>query len=179
MFALVDGFVDGESVINSLVCNVSFNVCETDDLQTLIIKDLEHRDDKNGYIYESVFLENGNINNLSYCLTNTDKVRNKDLFYYVCIVSWLPVILALLGYYFLAKGNVLAVLASVLILLMFAVPGWKKASKVKKYYSNEFANEILNAEYNKLITNNNTNEPKDIIGKATYKALDLLFKKKK
>lgn len=180
LFALVDGFVDGESVVNSLVCNVSFNVFETDDSQTLIIKDLEHRDDKNGYIYESVFIDNSNINNLSYHLINTDKVRNKALFYYIFVVSWLPVILILLGYYFLAKGNVLAILASILILLVFAIPSWKKASRVKKYYSNEFANEKLNAEYNKIITKNNkTDMPKDMLGRATYKALELLFKNKK
>lgn len=180
LFALVDGFIDGESVVNSLVCDVSFNVCETDDLQTLIIKDLEHRDDKNGYIYESVFIDNSNINNLSYHLTNTDKVQNRALFYYVFVVSWLPIIIVLLGYYFLAKGNVSAILASVLILLVFAIPSWKKASRVKKYYNNEIANEKLNTEYNKIITNNNKPDmPKDMIGKATYKALDFLFKKKK
>lgn len=180
LFALVDGFVDGESVINSLVCDLSFDICETDDLQTLIIKDLEYRDDKNGYIYESVYIENINVSNLVYRLTNTAKTRKKALFYYVFIVSWLPFILALLGYYFLVKGNVLAILASILILFVFAIPSWKKASRVKKYYSNEFANEKLNAEYNKIITKNNKNDmPKDIIGKATYKALDLLFKKKK
>lgn len=180
LFALVDGFVDGESVINSLVCDVSFDISESDDLQTIVIKDLEHRDDKNGYIYESVYIENDNINNLVYRLTNTDKARKKALFYYVFIVSWLPFILALLGYYFLVKGNVLAILASILILLVFAIPSWKKASRVKKYYSNEFANEKLNAEYNKIITKNNkTDMPKDVIGRATYKVLDLLFKKKK
>lgn len=180
LFALVDGFVDGESVINSLVCDVSFDICETDDLQTLTIKDLEHRDDKNGYIYESVYIENNNSNNFVYRLTNTDKARKKALFYYVFIVSWLPFILALLGYYFLVKGNVLAILAGILILFVFAIPSWKKASRVKKYYSNEFVNEKLNAEYNKIITKNNKPDmPKDMIGKATYKALDLLFKKKK
>ena len=180
LFALVDGFVDGESVINSLVCDVSFDISESDDLQTIVIKDLEHRDDKNGYIYESVYIENDNINNLVYRLTNTDKARKKALFYYVFIVSWLPFILALLGYYFLVKGNVLAILASILILLVFAIPSWKKASRVKKYYSNEFANEKLNAEYNKIISKNNkTDMPKDVIGRATYKVLDLLFKKKK
>ena len=180
LFALVDGFVDGESVINSLVCDVSFDINESDDLQTIVIKDLEHRDDKNGYIYESVYIENNNINNLVYRLTNTDKARKKALFYYVFIVSWLPFILALLGYYFLVKGNVLAILASILILLVFAIPSWKKASRVKKYYSNEFANKKLNAEYNKIITKNNKADmPKDVIGKATYKALDLFFKKKK
>ena len=77
LFALVDGFVDGESVINSLVCDLSFDICETDDLQTLIIKDLEYRDDKNGYIYESVYIENINVSNLVYRLTNTAKTRKK------------------------------------------------------------------------------------------------------
>lgn len=180
LFAIIDGFVDGESVINSLVCDVSFDISESDDLQTIVIKDLEHRDDKNGYIYESVYVENNNINNLVYHLTNTDKVRKKALFYYVFIVSWLPFVLALLGYYFLMKGNVLAILASILILLVFAIPSWKKALLVKKYYSNEFANEKLNAEYSKIKTKNNKPDfPEDMIGKATYKALDFLFKKKK
>lgn len=178
LFALIDGFVDGESVINSLVCNVTFNVCASDDSQTLIIKDLECRDNKNGYIYESVFIENDNVNNLFYSLTNVDKARKKALFYYIFIVSWAPVLTALLSYYFLAKGNVSVILTSLLILFVFAIPSWKKASRVKKHYSSEFANEILNEEYIKIITNNNKiDEPKNIIEKATYKVLDLVFKK--
>ena len=88
LFALVDGFVDGESVINSLVCDVSFDIIESDDLQTIVIKDLEQRDDKNGYIYESVYIENNNINNLVYRLTNTDKARKKALFYYSFRWNW-------------------------------------------------------------------------------------------
>ena len=61
---LLFALVDGESVLNSLVCDVSFDISESDDLQTIVIKDLEHRDDKNEYIYESVYIENNNINNL-------------------------------------------------------------------------------------------------------------------
>ncbi len=56
------------------------------------------------------------------------------------------------------------------IIFVFAIPGWKKASRVKKYYSSEFANEILNSKYRKIIANDTkTAEPKDIIGKATIK----------
>ncbi len=178
LFALVDGFVDGESVVNSLVCDITFNVCANNDLQTLIIKDLECRDNKNGYIYESVFIESDNVSNLFYHLTNVDKARKKALFYYISVVSWLPVIIVLLGFYFLGNGAISALLVSLLILFVFTIPSWKKATKVKKHYSSEFANEILNAEYTKIITNNNkVDEPKNIIEKTTYKILDLLFKK--
>lgn len=182
LFALVDGFTDGESVINSLVCDVSFNVSSADDSQTIIVKDLEYRDDKNGYIYESLYIESNSVKDVFYDLTNTDKARKKALFYYIFIVSWLPFIVALLGYYFLIKGNILAILASLLILFFFTIPSWKKALRVKKYYSSEYANEILITESKKITANNNNaviKEPTDIIGKATHKALDLLFKKKK
>lgn len=180
LFALIDGFVDGESVINSLVCDVCFNICAGDVSHTLVIKDLECRDDKNGYIYESVYIENNNINNLFYRLTDTGKARKKALFYYIFIVSWLPFITVLLGHYFLAEGGLSEIVICLLLLFVFAIPSWKKASRMKKYYSNEFANERLKAEYKKMITNSNkTDEPEDVIGRATYKALDLLFKKKK
>ena len=180
LFALIDGFVDGESVINSLVCNVSFDINTIEDSQTIVIKDIEHRDDKNGYIYESVYPENSSLKNITYSLTNTDKARKKALFYYIFVVSWLPVLIALSGYYFLVKGNVLAILTALLILLVFTIPSWKKANKMKKYYSSEYANEMLNKEY-EIITSDikTTNEPTDIIGKATYKVLDFLFKNKK
>ncbi len=179
LFILIDGFFDCESVVNNLVCDFSFNICETGDLQTLIIKDIEHRDDKNGYIYESVFVENDNVSNLLYSLTNTDKARKKALFFYIFIVSWLPFILGLLGYCLFAQKSISAIAASVLILLVFAIPAWKKAARVKKYYSNEYANEKLNEEYKNIKADNITNEPKDIAGKSIYKALDFLFKKKK
>lgn len=180
LFALIDGFVDGESVINSLVCNVSFDINTIEDSQTIVIKDIEHRDDKNGYIYESVYPENSSLKNITYSLTNTDKARKKALFYYIFVVSWLPVLIALSGYYFLVKGNVLAILAALLILLVFTIPSWKKANKMKKYYSSEYANKMLNKEY-EIITSDikTTNEPTYIIGKATYKVLDFLFKNKK
>lgn len=179
LFALVDGFIDGESVINSLVCDVSFNVY-TDKSQTLIIKDLECRDDKNGYIYESVYIENNTISNLFYRLTDTNKARKKALFYYIFIVSWLPLITALSGYYILVARDISTLLISLLLLFVFAIPSWKKASKVNKYYSNEYANEMLKAEHKRVITNTDKHdEPNSVIKKTTYKALDFLFKRKK
>ena len=81
LFAVIDGFVDGESVIHSLFCYASFHIKESATEQTIILKDLEYRDDKHGYIYESVYAENENIENLSYSLQEMQHARKKSLFY--------------------------------------------------------------------------------------------------
>lgn len=183
LYAVVDGFVDGESVINSLYCDITLDITSQQSNNIIILEDLEHRDDKNGYIYESVFIKaDCIIKNISYNLKNTNKARKKALFYYIFIVSWLPIILSLLGYYLLFKGNVLAVFASLLIFMIFTIPSWRKASKVKKYYSNEYAKQVLLHQFDKLKyekQKNNFDAPNDVLSKSVYKTLNFLFKKNK
>lgn len=82
----------------------------------------------------------------------------------------------------LFKGNILAIFASLLIFLVFTIPSWRKASKVKKYYSTEYANQVLlnyadKQNFNE--ENNSFNVPNDFLGKSLYKTLDFLFKRKK
>lgn len=183
LFAIIDGFVDGESVINSLYCDATIHVASQSSNNTIILKDLEYRDDKNGYIYESVYIiDDGITKKVSYNLKNTDKARKRALFYYNFVVSWLPIIVVLLGYYLLFKGNILAVFASLLIFVVFTIPSWRKASKVKKHYSTEYANQVLldyadKQNFNE--ENNSFNVPNDFLGKSLYKTLDFLFKRKK
>ena len=182
LFAIIDGFVDGESVINCLYCDATIHIVPQPSSDTIILKGLEYRDDKNGYIYESVHVKDDGITQtISYNLKNTDKAKKRALFYYRFVVSWLPFIIVLLGYYFLFKGNILAVLASLLVFAVFTIPSWRKASKVKKYYSTQYANQaLLNhvAMLNSQENNNGLNTPNDLIGKAVYKSLDFLFKRK-
>lgn len=183
LFAIIDGFVDGESVTNSLYCDATIHVASQPSNNTIILKDLEYRDDKNGYIYESVYIKDDGITkNISYNLRNTDKARKRALFYYKFVVSWLPIIIVLLGYYLLFKGNILAIFASLLILVVFSIPSWRKASKVKKYYSSEYANQVLLNyidKQNSKEENNRLNVPNDFLGKSLYKTLDFLFKRNK
>ncbi|MCM1508738.1 MAG: hypothetical protein NC177_16645 [Ruminococcus flavefaciens] len=181
LFALVDGFIDGESVINSLVCSASFNI-DIKTNTTIVLKDLEYRDDKNGYIYESIYIDcdKNMIENLTYKLISIEKARKRSMFYYICVVSWLPILMILVGRV-IYNGNILALIASIVVLLIFSLPSWKKASKVKIFYSNEYASKCLKEKIEEMsFINNNeqtTDYPKDVIGKATYKLLDKLFKK--
>ncbi len=182
LFAIIDGFVDGESVTNSLYCDATIHIASQPSFDTIILKDLEYRDDKNGYIYESVCTKDDGITkNISYSLRNTDKARKKALFYYKFVVSWLPVIIVLLGYYLLFKGNILTIFASLLIFFVFTIPSWRKAYKVKKYYSTEYANQVLLNYIDKQNSEekNDLNVPKDGLWKSVYKTLDFLFKRNK
>lgn len=183
IYALVDGFIDGESVVNSLVCDASFDVAQSDSDVTVELKNLEYRDDKNGYIYESTYVECDKdiISNLKYSLTDVEKARKKSMFYYIFVVSWLPVLLIFLGF-LICYGNILDVIAVLGILCIFSVPSWKKARKVKVFYTDEIANKFLSEkaiEMSSKVDCQDAEQPKDIVGKMTYKVLDALFKKKK
>ena len=46
LFAKLDGFIDAEHVINSLVCTADAVISSTDDNAVLVLKDLRYRDDK-------------------------------------------------------------------------------------------------------------------------------------
>lgn len=61
LFGVIDGFVDGESLINSLYCDATIHISSQLSNNTIILKDLEYRDDKNGYIYESVYIKDDGI----------------------------------------------------------------------------------------------------------------------
>lgn len=182
LFALVDGFVSEESVVNSLVCNLTFDIVsyQTDTLITL--KDLQYRDDNNGYIYNSVYADcnNNTIANLSYELTDTQAVRKKSLFYYIGIVSWMPVLIVLLILTILFE-ELGCIFAGALLFFVFSVPSFKKAYKTKKFYSTEYANEVLLSQFDKQKANYGNPvipEPKGFIEKTIHKILDFIFKKK-
>lgn len=182
LFAFIDGFVSEESVVNSLVCNATFDIQsqQTDSLITL--KDLQYRDDNNGYIYNSVYADcnNNTIANLSYELTDTQAVRKKSLFYYIGIVSWMPVLIVLLILTILFE-ELGYIFAGALLFFVLSVPSFKKAYKTKKFYSTEYANEVLLSQFDKQKANYGNPvipEPKGFIEKTIHKILDFIFKKK-
>ncbi|MBR3802848.1 MAG: hypothetical protein IKK37_05295 [Clostridia bacterium] len=182
LFALIDGFVSEESVINSLVCNASFYIPASTTDCSVTFKDLQHRDDDNGYIYDSVYIDcnNAEITNLSYELTDTVKAHKKSLFCYIALVSGMPINIILLILMLIFK-DIGFIFAGVLILLFFTIPSLKKAYKTKKYYSTEYANDVLVAKFEELKANSGNPvipEAKGVIEKSVHKALDFIFKKK-
>ena len=182
--ALINGFIDDECVLNDLYCNVSFNVAMTAESDaTIVLKDLVYRDDKIGYIYNSVYVESNDsaINNITYNLTDTEKPRKKSLFYYIFICSWMPTLLALLSI-FLLYDDILAIIAFIIIFFTDSVPSWKKAAKIKYYYSDNFVNEVLLNQAMKQKQNNGNpviNQSNDMFTKAIHKGLDFLTGKHK
>lgn len=182
LFAMIDGFVSEESVINSLVCNFTFDIVSYQTDTLIILKDLQYRDDNNGYIYNSVYIDcnNNTIANLSYELTDTQTIRKKSLFYYIGIVSWMPVLIVLLMLTILFE-ELGYIFAGILLFFVFSVPSFKKAYKTKKFYSTEYANEVLLSQFNKQKANSGNPvipEPKGFVEKTIHKILDFIFKKK-
>lgn len=181
LYALIDGFVDSESVVNSLVCNVSFSVINPHfDSVIVELKDLEYRDDQNGYIYESVYVkcENGTVCDTKYTLTDVKKSRRKALFYYICVTSWLPVIMLLLGL-FIDEPDFLTAVATIIILCVASVPSWRKAGKLKSYYTNEKADILLNKRIAQLMSNSGEQKEehsKNFFNRMMFKFFDKIFK---
>lgn len=184
LYALIDGFINDESVVNVINCNAEFELYFTvlNHCETICIESLETRDG-NQCIYDSIYLKNARmaVQKSRYFLTETKTQKNKSLFYQVFITSYLPILVLLLAY-FLCTGNVFAAIAGTLILLVFSIPSWRKASKIKKYYSSENAQVFLSMEEIKQRQNNDKpvqEVPQDVIGKAVYNALDKILGKKK
>ena len=181
LFALIDGFFSEENIICSFNCNFKIDLCLIDDVSEIIFKNLYARDDKNGYIYNSLFVQTQNfkILNMKYRLFNTDKTRKKAMLYLIFITSWLPVLLFLL-YQFLISGSVSMLVAFFVILIVFSIPNWKKANKTKIYFNDKKATEILVKEYERLKSNewNPNIRPKNCIDKTIFKILDSIFGKK-
>lgn len=176
-FALIDGFIDESGVINSLNCNATFDLQISENDNIITVEQIEARNDKQGIIYQSVYLKNDKnvIAATDYKLTNIEKQRKKSMFYLVFITSWLPVLFILLGV-FLYYGNIFAPISFIFILIFFAIPSWKKAARLKMYYDSQYANKLLFEKIQNII-NNVQDIPNDFVGKAVYKTLDKIFKK--
>lgn len=182
LFALIDGFVSEENVICCFNCNLKVALCLTENTSEVVFKNIEARDDKNGYIYNSLFVlpRELNVNIMKYQLINTERSRRKALFYLIFLTSLLPFLIVLL-IKFLSSGNVYAIIAFLVILILFSIPNWRKANRTKLYFNDVKATEMLVNEYKRLELNNwNTNiEPEGSIDKAMFKILDFIFGKKR
>lgn len=178
IYAVIDGYIYHESVINKLVCNTSFTVKEINSNVTVKLKNVDKISDKNDYIYNSVFAESdgGFVGNLRYSLTDTQKARKKSLIYYIFVCSWLP--LLLIGLICLAIDVDFSSVVLAILGFAMAIPSWKKASKVKTFYKSETADRLLNEAVAEIIANGG--KPKETVpeskfSKFIYRILDTIF----
>lgn len=186
LFAAIDGILSEDHIINMIKCNASFELYLPYDNSTVVLSELEARKKENDYIYQSVYPsgDSGSVESVSFFKTDTKKQEKKCKFYYGFITSWIfpiAVGLALLLFSGNTVGIVFGVIVSILWLLAFSIPSWKKASRVKKFYSDESANKYLNeriAEINRMGSPDAVAPPDDFIGRQVYKALDKIFGKK-
>lgn len=181
LFALIDGFVSEEHIISSFNCNFFVDLNLQEPVCEIVFRDLVARDDKNGYIYHSLLVQtrSADVLHIEYNMFNTEKSKKKTLFYFGFIASWVPILLVL-TFIFIFKGNIITFVAIFLILLMFSIPSWRKATRVKYFYSNKKANEMLLSEYNRLKLNgwNTKVEPNNSFDKVVFKIMDFAFNKK-
>lgn len=187
IYALIDGFIDEESVVNAVHYDAEFDLVadDTEFVKTISIDPLEARNDKAGFIYFSVYLNSPHVHvtQTRYLPTDTKKQKSKSMFYLACVASalWLelPVILAAL-----ASGYYVILFSLLLFVSCWTIPAFKKAFRLKSYFAEET---VISALKEKEIEYNNNNGgpaqyvPDTLLGKmvdkAVNKALDKIFKK--
>lgn len=186
--ALIDGFIDEESVVNAIHYDAEFDLVaeDTEFIKTISIDQLEARNDKSGFAYFSVYLNSPHVHvtQTRYLPTDTKKQKIKSMFYLTCIASALcleiPVIIAAL-----ASGYYVILFSLLLFVPCWTMPAFKKAFRLKHYFAEET---VISALKEKEIEYNNNNGgpaqyvPDTLLGKmvdkAVNKALDKIFKKK-
>lgn len=180
LFILLDGFIDGDSVVNALQCNTEFEVNFPDYCvcETIVIRGLDVRDTEQ-CIYNGVYLYNNSMI-MTRCgdtIKEWKKHKRKAMFYHIVVTSALPVVLLTLGLFF-ARGDVWAFVVAILNLAVFSIPSWIRASRLKRFYSDENAHALLSFKEMELIQNNGNpviHEPTDFIGKTVFRVLDKFF----
>ncbi len=188
LFAMIDELISEDHIWLKLNCNAEFDVYfHSEDRCTLYIEDFKsymmskHSSTAECY-YKSVYLtgENLSVNNSVYSLTECKKQKNRSLFLLRFIVSWLPIVAALLALALLAEEMVWVILAfTAIILWFFTIPSFKKAKRFKTYFTDESANISLCEEEHKWrINNGKPPELTDFIGKSINKLFDKIFKRK-
>lgn len=152
-FVLLNKYVDDESIINFLICDVDAVVENVENDAVIIVNDLKCRDDRGDYIYKSVnFHCTGcSIANVRYQLKEFSSEKAKALLFYIFFCSALPLLILLLGVFLYFKNtkiffSVLAVFAFILVFFLFSLPAFKKAEKVRMHYNNEYADNVLHKE---------------------------------
>jgi len=102
------------------------------------------------------------------------------MFYHIVVTSALPVVLFMLGWFF-GRGDVWALVVAIINMAVFSIPSWVRASRLKRFYSDDNAHTLLSFREMELIQNNGNpviHEPTDIIGKTVFKVFDKIFGKK-
>lgn len=183
LFAAIDGVLTTDHVTNEINCSASFELYISCDNTTVVLSKLLARKKENDYIYQSVYPSGSFVfvDSASYSKTDTKKQEKKCKFYYGFITSWilLDVVLLILG---LCFTEISMIGLSILGILFVGIPSWKKAARVKKFYSNESANKYLHeriAEINRLGSPDAVDPPDDFGGRKVYKGFDKIFGKKK
>lgn len=183
LFIAIDGFLSEEHIVNSLVGSAQASVKCTDESTVIVLKDLHCRDDKEGYIYDSVYFDSQSCSVVSveYSLKEFSSAKKKAWALYTFVFSLLP--LQIVGLiWLLFSGDISILLIQALALFLFSIPSWRRARKVKKQYSDEVAGEMLKKQ-SEVLKSNNGEEPvyesSGVIEKAVYKILDFFTSNKK
>ncbi|MBQ3128097.1 MAG: hypothetical protein IJC13_03540 [Clostridia bacterium] len=181
---LVDGWTDDEGIINNINYDAEFELVAdgAEGIKVITVDDLEARDDHRQFIYNSVYLNSESVKvlNTEYLPTDTKKQKRRSWLYLVCLSSWIWLIIPLVVGAFVADSP-LPLLAA-LFFFVVGAPSFKKASRLKWYFSEEHIIASLQEKEMEYRSNGGKPippEPNGIIEKGLDKVLNTVFKKKK
>lgn len=182
-FAKIDGYFSAEHVVNSLVCDAGAVIDIIGEDAVVVLKDLRHRDDKEGYIYDSVYFDchSCHVYGIEYRLKEFLSAKKKARRLYVLLCSMLPLLLVDFGLLLWFK-DAWFIVAMLVLLLFFSIPSFKRAARIKMFYNDMYANKVLHDESELMRIHNGeeaTHEPTGFFERTLYKVFDFVFKSRK
>lgn len=177
LFAIIDGFISDDHISVLLNCNAEYEFIAYDNTR-LILSDLE-TEQQQGYKFQTVYLKSNDtlIEKSRFTLTEFKKEKRKTTLYFTFLTSLLPLLIILFILFFISED--FGFLIPIALLFPFTISSWKKAFKIKKIFTDENANNLLqNQEHIQRQNYDNPvkNQPTDFIGKSVNKIFNLIFK---
>lgn len=184
LFLLIDGFVDEDSIINTIYYDAEFDLeaSDSEGVKTISIETLEKRNDSELVLLYSVYLYSDNVVvlNTQYIPTDTKKQQRKSRRYLICLSSLLWAIIPfIIGAIYYGTWWIICVI--VFLLVFFTIPSLKKLCRVKRFFSEDHIIASLKEKENEYRANGGNPapvEPNGLLEKTFYKVLDKIFKGK-
>ncbi len=148
---LLLGFIDSKGVINNLNCitTVTIEVTENEEEQVVVITDLTAKN-KNDYTYNAVSVSSNNCNiKTEHKLRECTKQKKKTKRLYFWFASDIIEIL-ILGILTFVFEDLLMTIFVLVFFVFFFVPAMIAIRKSKKFFSDEYADEVLKEESKKV-----------------------------
>ncbi len=148
---LLFGFIDSKGVINNLNCitTVTVEAAENREEQVVTITDLTAKN-KNDYHYNAVCASSDNCNIvIRHKLRDASRQKKKTKRLYFWFASDIIEIIILLILTIVFEDFLLPICALVLFIFFF-VPTMRAIRKSKKFFSDEYADEVLKEESKKV-----------------------------